>query len=169
MNLRLATKNDLPYLNKMYSNIVKDMHEKNINLWNEFYPSCEFSDDIEKKSLYVLDNGTDILASFVLFKDPTSSNKFKWTDKNADAMYIARIGVNVNFLRQGLGGMVINFAKDIAKKQGCKYLRLDVADINYAAIKLYEKHGFIRVPGKHSEYIKERDFTLNEYGYEIKL
>lgn len=41
MEFRLAVMNDLKQLKEMYSLIVKDMNDNNIQIWDEIYP-CEF-------------------------------------------------------------------------------------------------------------------------------
>jgi hypothetical protein len=38
MNLRLAKKNDLSQLKRMYEKIIDSMNENNIQIWDEIYP-----------------------------------------------------------------------------------------------------------------------------------
>ncbi|HBC92713.1 MAG TPA: GNAT family N-acetyltransferase, partial [Pelotomaculum sp.] len=48
------------------------------------------------------------------------------------------------------------------------YLRLFVVDINVPAINLYLRNGFRQVDGIYEEKIDD-NFTLREYGFEIKV
>lgn len=45
---------DLPQLQAVYQDIIRDMCEKGIDIWDEVYPRAFFADDIRQKSLYVL-------------------------------------------------------------------------------------------------------------------
>ena len=91
----------------------------------------------------------------------------KWGNKNAKALYIDRFGVNVNYLRKGIGSVMINKAIAIARDSSAKYIRLFVVDINKPAINFYLKNGFKQVDGIYEERID--DFVLSEYGFEIKV
>ena len=50
MNLRLAKKNDLHQLKKMYEKIIDNMSKNNIQIWDEIYPCGYFVVDINKPS-----------------------------------------------------------------------------------------------------------------------
>lgn len=91
----------------------------------------------------------------------------KWENAKEKAIYIDRLGVNVNYLRQGIGGIIIKNAIEIAKAQNIKYLRLFVVDVNKPAINLYLKNGFKQVDGIYEE--KFDDFVLCEYGFEMEI
>jgi ribosomal protein S18 acetylase RimI-like enzyme len=91
----------------------------------------------------------------------------KWKDAKSRAQYIDRFGVNVNYLRRGIGGMALKSAMELAKQKSADYLRLFVVDINKPAINLYIKHGFSQADGIYEERIE--DFVLYEYGFEIKV
>lgn len=167
MKLKLAAKNDLQNLKAMYEKIIDNMNKNNIEIWDEIYP-CEFlQDDIENKGLYILTEGDDIVAAFALCESNNGENHLKWKNSKAKALYIDRLGVNVNYLRQGIGGIIIKNAIEIAKQKNAEYLRLFVVDINKPAINLYLKNGFKQVDGIYEEKID--DFVLREYGFEIEL
>ena len=73
----------------------------------------------------------------------------------------------VNYLRKGIGSVMINKAIAIARDSSAKYIRLFVVDINKPAINFYLKNGFKQVDGIYEERID--DFVLSEYGFEIKV
>jgi ribosomal protein S18 acetylase RimI-like enzyme len=73
----------------------------------------------------------------------------------------------VKYLRQGIAGLMLKNAMELAKLNNAKYLRLFVVDINKPAINLYLKNGFKQVDGIYEEKIE--DFVLYEYGFEIEI
>ena len=169
MNTRLATKNDLPQLEKMFAKIVENLEKNNINIyWSEFYPYEEFKNDIENNNLYLIVDGDIIVSAFGVFDNLAGQDCFDWEDKNSKALYLARLGVNVDYLRQGIGALTLEKTKEIAKEKRADYLRLLVVDINTPAIKLYEKCGYKKVKGIFRDNIFD-DVYITEIGYEIKI
>jgi ribosomal protein S18 acetylase RimI-like enzyme len=169
MICRLATKNDLDELKVMIKKVVQKMYENDIKIWNDYYPFEEFAYDIEEESLYLLIENKKIAGTFVMTKSNQISTYFKWKNPNSPALYLTRIAVNVDFLRQGMGGLIIQNAKEIAKSKNIPYLRLSVIDINKPAINLYKKQGFMQVDGVYIEIIPERNCSFVEYGFELCL
>ena len=167
MDLRLAEKSDLPQLKTMYEKIIGNMNQNNIRIWDEIYPCEFFQEDIENRSLYLLTKDHDIAAAFALCESNDGEDHLKWKNAEEKALYIDRFGVNVNYLRQGIGGLMLKNAMERAKQKGAKHLRLFVVDINKPAINLYLKNGFKRVDGIYEEKID--DFVLREYGFEIEI
>lgn len=167
MNLRLANKNDLHQLKKMYEEIINSMNKNNIQIWDEIYPCEFFQGDIENKRLYLLAENDDIVAAFVLCESNDGEDYLKWKNAKEKAFYVDRLGVNVNYSRQGIGGLMLKNAMELAKQKNAKYLRLFVVDINKPAINLYFKNGFKQVDGIYEEKIE--DYVLHEYGFEIEI
>lgn len=167
MDFRLAKKSDLRKLKATYEKIIENMNKNNIQIWDEIYPGDFFQDDIENKSLYILTVGNDIVAAFALCESNDGEDHLKWKNVKGKALYIDRFGVNVNYARQGIGGLMLKNAMELAKQKDAKYLRLFVVDINKPAINLYLRNGFKRVDGIFEERID--DFVLREYGFEIEI
>lgn len=168
MNFRLADKEDIPQLKAVYKKLVNHMNEDNIEIWDDIYP-CEFlSDDIKNNSLYVLTDNQDIVSAFALCGSNAGEGHVKWEKKDAKALYIDRFGVNVDYLRQGIGGIMLRHAAETAGEKGAEYLRLFVVDINEPAMNLYIKNGFKRAEGVYDEVIDD-DLVLHEFGFEIEL
>ena len=167
MNLRLAKKKDLYQLKEMYEKVIENMDKNGIQIWDEIYPCEFFQEDIENNRLYILTEEDDIIAAFVLSESNDGENYLKWSNTKEKALYLDRFGVNVKYLRQGIGGLMLKNAMEIVKQKNAKYLRLFVVDINIPAINLYLKNGFKQVDGIYEERIE--DFVLHEYGYEIEI
>ncbi len=169
MNIRLANKKDLPVLEQMFNRIVTEMNRNGINIWNEYYPFEEFENDIELSRLYLLVDGNIICAAFVLFDSINGTDCFKWESYNAKPIYIGRLGVNVDYLRKGIGSKVIEEAIHLSKQMKGEYLRLTVVKENIPAINLYLKNGFKKVEGIYNEYSETLDKIIQEIGFEFKI
>ena len=168
MDFRQAVMQDLSQLKDMYKRIIKDMNEQNIQIWDDIYPCEFFEDDIKNNQLYILLNNGEIVSAFVLSDTNSGETAVEWNDNHAKAVYIDRLGVNIKFLKKGLGSLMLDKAKEIAKTLNAEYLRLFVVDINIPAIQLYTKKEFVKVNGVYNE-IFDDGFVLHEHGYEIKL
>lgn len=168
MEFRLATVEDLPQLISVFTEIVKNMNDNGIDIWDEVYPCEFFAEDIKNSALYLLTDKNTIVSAFALCADNLGENAVKWQDNSAKALYLDRFGVNVNYAKRGIGSLMLDKAKKTAKKLGADYLRLFVVDINTPAINLYIKNGFKRAIGVFDEVIDE-ELTLHEYGFEAAL
>lgn len=166
MNLRPAEQSDLPQLQIVYSEIIKEMIRSGVKLWNEFYPYEEFPGDIAAKRLWLLCDKETIAAAFAL-DSFTDTGDVLWQKPECPSAVLMRLGVNPVYQHTGVGAECLEFAKGMARERGCGYLRLFVVDFNKPAEQFYLKCGFIRANGVHTEKIY--GLTLTEYGYEIEL
>lgn len=168
MEFRLATIHDLPQIKTVYKEIIRDMYEKHIDIWDEIYPCDFFEEDIKQDKMYVLvDNGI-IAAGFVLCDNNSGSESVRWKCNACKALYLDRLGVNVKYTRKGVGSIMLKKAEEIAKNLGADYIRLFVVDINLPAIKLYEKNHYSKALGIYDEVIDDT-LILHEYGFEKKV
>lgn len=168
MDFKVADMEDLPQLKAMYKDIVQYMNSRQIPIWDDVYPCEFFEEDIKSKRLYLLLHHREIVSAFALCKKSTGEKGLEWQNNQGKALYLERLGVNVTYLRTGMGGLALERAKETARKLGASYLRLLVADRNQPAIQLYIKSGFVKANGSYHE-VFEDGFVLREYGYEIKL
>lgn len=168
MEFTLAVMQDLEQLKSIYKEIIKNMNENGIQIWDDFYP-CEFlEDDIKNKRLYLLKKSGEIISAFALSDTNPGENAVAWKDKYAKAMYIDRLGVNIKYAKKGTGSLMLAKAREIARTSCAEYLRLFVVDINTPAIRLYEKNNFLKAKGIYKEVFDD-GFALHELGYEIKV
>lgn len=166
MNFRSAAKDDLPQLKTMYKEIISNMNKNNIEIWDDVYPCEFFSEDIENNCLYVLEENKEIISAFALCDSSLGENYVEWKSKLDRALYIDRFGVNIRYLKRGIGRVMLDKAIALTKERGVKYLRLFVVDINEPAINLYIKSGFEKVNGFYDERVDD-NIILHEFGFEI--
>lgn len=72
--------------------------------------------------------------------------------------YVCNVYVLPAYRGNGLSGILLEKAFDIAKGKGFNSIQIHVADNNYPAITIYKRHGFIA----NGKYKKESDKTLIE-------
>ncbi len=69
-----------------------------------------------------------------------------------DECYIANVAVHPDMRRHGIGEKLLSCAEDVAEKEGCAFISLEVRVSNAAAIGLYEKRGFQKMGERKNFY-----------------
>jgi len=49
LTLRLANNSDLPQITSFYKDVVDNLNQNNIPIWNDIYPACTYQDDINNR------------------------------------------------------------------------------------------------------------------------
>ena len=168
MQFRLAEKQDLTQIIKMYKEVIKNMDANGLQIWDESYPFAFFESDIQNKQFYVLVEGEKIISAVAMCDRHIGENVGKWENPNAKAFYLSRFAVNPDYLKQGIGSFMVIKIKEVAKELGAKYLRLFVVIINKRAIQFYEKNGFRKVEGILDTFLDDGSI-LHEFGYEMEI
>jgi len=112
--------------------------------WGEDYPSRELiAEDIAAGSMYCAFSAGKLCAFAVLWTgDIDFSTLAGWTPAKSPC-YIERVGVRRSERRRGLAALLVSRLCAEAAGSGCDFARLLVHEGNLAAIKLYEKLGFV--------------------------
>lgn len=152
MNIRLANKKDIEKVNILFKKVIFNMENNGINMWNDVYPFCEFETDISNKEMYIIEEETEIVGSFVLsnFKDP-DFDFIKWTINSKKWISINRLAISPNQQGKGYAKEAIKFIEEYAKSNGYDTIKLTVYKNNINAIGLYENMKYKRV--KEGSYI----------------
>lgn len=165
VEFRKATERDLPAIKTIYEEIVNDMKSKGVNIWHDEYPYTVFCEEVPEGRLYVLTEGAEILSAISILDTHPAAKSVTWSEPDAPATYMSRLGVNVAHRREGIARKTLNCALSEAGRRGSKYLRLFAVDINYPAITMYGKYGFTRAGGVYVENLPGGLIT-HEYGFE---
>ena len=168
MEFRQAKQDDLLPLLRMYEKIIQKMNAEGIPIWDDVYPCAYFAGDIEKGRFFVAQEGDSLAAGFALCDSNDGQDAVDWAKPAACACYLDRLGVSPEYAGQGVGGQMLSYAMALARQKGAAYLRLFVVDCNLPAIGLYRKSGFVQAGGVYEEQI-DKDLSLREYGFEIRL
>lgn len=156
-----ASLNDIEEVEDLYNDLCDFLVTKDFNPgFNKgYYPTRrEALYFLECDALYVAKVDGKIVGSIALTHNENAgtNESLKYDETNySDLQFIHIFVVHPNYQRQGIGSKILSFTKQCAKKEGVKALRLYVYEENYAAIKFYEKNGFISI-GKE-------DIGLSQY------
>lgn len=75
----------------------------------------------------------------------------------ANEAHITTIGVREAYRRQGIGGLLLIYAIELALTRHCHVTSLEVRASNSAAIALYEKYGFTKTGVRRGYYTDNRE------------
>jgi len=78
----------------------------------------------------------------------------------ADEAHIISIAVRSEYLRQGIGELLLLALIDLAMELGANIITLEVRVSNTAAQQLYDKYGFIQVGRRRAYYVDNREDAL---------
>lgn len=110
------------------------------------YPVREQAESgVESKTLYIARDGERIAGSIILNHSPDyTSGPVLWGihARDEDVLYIHTLVVHPDYLKNGIGGQLLEFGFDMSIKLCMKAIRLDVYKENMPAIRLYEKLGY---------------------------
>ena len=81
MDFRLAGMQDLLQLKDVYKQIIKNMDEQDIQIWDDIYPCKFFEEDIKNNQLYVLLNNGQLLFCVKQTQEKMQLNGKKITQK----------------------------------------------------------------------------------------
>ena len=165
MDLRLACGGDLPRLKAMYRAIAARMEAEGLRIWDEVYPAEFLDGDIKAGRLCVLEDGAEIAAAFALSPSDPGEGRVRWPGGPGKACYLDRLGVDVRYRRQGVGGMALDRAAALAGELGARYLRLFAVECNGPAIALYRRRGFQQALGVYEQEI-DGGAVLRERGFQ---
>ena len=168
MIFRKSNIEDLSKLYDMYAKIVEKVQSNNLCMWNQYYPSMCLEDDVKEKRLYLLEENDEIMAACAVSPLNEAENKIEWKDPLAKALYVERLGVNVDYQRRGIASLLVKNVEQFAKENEYGYVRLFVVNQNEPARKLYEKNGFQKIEGLYKHCVTE-ETTLLEQAYELTL
>lgn len=146
MNIRLARVEDIESLNQLFKDVICDMKNKNNYMWNDVYPFCEFENDISNNRMYLIEDESVIIGSFVLNDlEDSDFECIDWNLKSINWISINRLAILPQKQGKGYAKKAMAFIENIAKEKGYDVIRLTVYENNKNAIRLYEKFGFKKV------------------------
>lgn len=165
MEIRKGSWQDVGELAALYEEI-NDYLECHVNYpgWKKgVYPIREDAiQGVSEQNLFVMLKSGRIVGTLILNHRPedgyrTANWHSNFDDK--DIFVIHTLAVHPDFLHQGIGKKLLEFAVDYSIHMKMKAIRLDVYEKNIPAIRLYENTGF--------EYIDTVDLGYSMYGLSL--
>ena len=143
MKIRNAETKDLGKIMSLISSCIEDMEGRGIHQWDEIYPDEKtIINDMEKKQLYLLEEGNQICGIIALneFQEPQYKTvDWKFSGKS---LVVHRLAIEPAYQRSGCAKMLMDFAYKFAIEEDYENIRLDAFIKNPAAVGLYEKLGY---------------------------
>lgn len=162
ISIELGNTKDIDELERLY-NDLNDYLAAGTNYpgWCKgVYPIREDAvKGIEEGYLYVARHNNKIVGTIILNHEPEDAySKAKWAIEAdySDIVVIHTFAVHPNYLKEGIGQKLMEFATSLSEEIKAKAIRLDVSENNIPAINLYEKQGY--------RYIDTVDLGYGEYG-----
>ncbi len=133
-----TTKEDLADIFWLFKQAMELQGKNGYRVWDNI-DKIGLEKDIENRLQYKILKGNDILCIFsIQHNDP-----FIWRDRDQnDAIYLHRIVVNPKFKGQKQFEKVLNWAKQFARQNNLKFIRMDTWADNEKIIDYYKSFGF---------------------------
>jgi ribosomal protein S18 acetylase RimI-like enzyme len=144
MQIRLATKDDLPSLMALVRRVVPLMRATGNLQWDETYPNeAVFQRDIDLNQLWaaVVDGNIAGVAAVTMDQEPDYT-QVGWNIEER-AIVVHRLAVDPAFRGQGAAGALMQKAEEVAVERGISVLRVDTNTQNEATQRLFPKLGYI--------------------------
>ncbi|WP_455539110.1 GNAT family N-acetyltransferase [Terrisporobacter sp.] len=157
-----ANLNCISQIMDIINDTVEEMKSYNNTQWDENYPKDkDFIKDIEGGDLYVYKE-EDKIRGFVCinYMEPVEYDDLNWS-KDEKCMVIHRMAVNSRFRNKGIGTKLMNFAEEVAMKNGVNYLKTDTYSMNTKMNSLFKKCNY-KLVGQMDFMGKEKPFNCYE-------
>ena len=148
MEFRKAHWDDVEELSSLFDDLCDYLQEHgNDPGWKKGeYPTREDAlRGIRDSAMYVLTEQGRILGTVTLrHRGEEGYNNVEWfTENDYDRIYVVcTLAVHPTYLRMGIAQKLLESAEDVARKEGCISLRLDLVKGNLPAENLYRKCGY---------------------------
>lgn len=148
IKVRIAEENDVERVAESYERLHDHLetHENHPRWIRGIYPTKEDAQEgFEKGWLYVAEADGKLAGSVIyLHEQEEVYDQVKWPKEiPGDQVYVIHVlAVHPDFFRMGVGTALLEYACSMGRENGIGAVRLDVYEINFSAIRLYESCGF---------------------------
>jgi len=141
--IRKAVPADLVQIEKVLEAVKADMHNNNIDQWDEEYPNQEIlKQDIESQVGWVFVENGDILSYMVLNESCDEEYHLLSWKYISPFLIIHRLFVSPSAQGKGVSSMMIKHAEEFASENNYHSIRLDAFSLNETANWVYLKKGY---------------------------
>lgn len=147
MRIRKAELEDLNIIIEIFSNAIITMNNKNINQWDEIYPtSMILEQDILNKEMYVGVKDNTIVSVLVVNREFDEQYKNgDWKYDNERFAVVHRLCVNPTYQNQKIGKNTMIMIEELLRKDRIQSIRLDAFSLNPYALRMYDTLGYQKV------------------------
>ena len=144
--IRPAEADDAERVFSLIEEAKASFRERGIDMWQRGYPQLtDIIGDISSRNAYVCTCGNKVIGYiFVTFgeEDFHSTLEGRWDNDNPAVFH--RLIVDKGYRNEGIGTMLITFAEDLAKKNGCNGMRTETDITNTPMTSLLSDLGYDR-------------------------
>ena len=161
IELRMAAEDETEKVIDFYYYVIdhKDEREFRVKWEKDVYPSRQdLTDSVKQEEMHIGLIEGKIVCAFRLTGNVEEYNDIDWPTEAdpGEVRVIHLLAVHPDFIRRGFARMMVSYAADLSRTEGCKVIRLDVLKGNKPAEKLYIKCGF--------NFIAERKMFYEDTG-----
>lgn len=133
-----ADMKDMQAICDLFEQAIAFIQQHNYIGWS-VYDRATIQADIEKKQLYKIISGNDLLGIFTVY----TADPLIWGDKEkGDAVYLHRIVLNQAFRGEKLFRSILDWTRNYAGYYQLRYIRMDTWAANEKLINYYKTYGF---------------------------
>ncbi len=146
--IRLVTESDLDDVENIYKKLIEYLDENHLGFgWKKgIYPNRQVVESgLIEKDLFVLEINGCIVGTIILNNKQAKSYKngdWKIKANKEQILVVHTLAVHPDYLNQGIGKKLMQFAEKYGVNKEMKVIRLDTVMDNFPAIRLYEKLGY---------------------------
>ncbi len=143
MKIRPAILSDVPGIMQVIAEVVPDMIASGNFQWDDTYPNAAvFEEDIALGQLWVADADGIIAGVSAITTEQYPEYADVGLDINETAIVTHRLAVSPRFRGQGVAGLLMQQAEQVAVDRDIKTLRVDTNTANKATQSLFPKMGY---------------------------
>lgn len=157
--IRKAVESDINAIADTYNDLLtyEEKHGSNSNWKLGVYPTIKVPQEkIPTGTMYVLEEDGEICASMILSHFQAEEyGEIDWIypGEGEEILVIHTLCIPPQKAGRGYGQQMVDYAKDFARKLGCKAMRIDTYAHNEPAKSLYQKNGF-RIAGYYESLLE---------------
>ena len=149
VRIRESTQNDIEKMLSIFDEARASIARLGIDQWQNGYPHrAVIESDIEMGYSRVVTLDGEVVSTFAVIDDgePTYDTIYngEWlTGNSKDYIAIHRVAILISCRGRGIASRIIEYAKDSARQNNCRSIRIDTHRGNVVMRKMLEKQGFI--------------------------
>ena len=132
MEIRLATKDDIPQLMPLFEAASRGLRQMRVNQWQNGYPQPELiANDIANGVSYLLEPTYNYIEG-------------KWLTDEEAFVVIHRQTIRPDRRGQRLSDLFFGYAEQLCRERGVRSMRIDTHEGNLPMQRAVERYGFVR-------------------------
>lgn len=149
--IRKATAEDISAITAIYDEIHsrEESGETTTGWLRDVYPVRKTAEDsVARGDMFVQEENGNIVGTGIINQiqvDVYADGDWQFPAPDSEVMVIHTLIISKKGGRKGLGWEFLRFYESYARKNGCRYLRLDTNARNTAARAFYKKHGYAEI------------------------